>query len=225
MGFAKHGTSSYGYLPSPTCCALGFKPFRREAQTNSDQRPIEEVHNRRTTATHKDRTFRKSPKTVQVQDNFNQVPRTYNKHVMLWSSAAGVFHMALPSFSWPLGSYIIGSSLYLSSSYLQHVQIKCNKLQEHPKNRAVKNCQQVELQNHDNCENCCIHRPMSPHVSNCMQVTSNYLQMKTVDIKSKNSEMNITRHENPKLLQLSKTYKTNAQLLQDSWTASANRTG
>ena len=58
-----------------------------------------------------------------------------------------------------------------------------------------------------------------------MQVTSNYLQMKTVDIKSKNSEMNITRHENPKLLQLSKTYQTNAQLLQDSWTASANRTG
>lgn len=191
---------------------------------------MEKVHNRRTTATHKDRTFRKSSTTGQVQDNFNQVPRTYNKHVMLWSSAAGVFHMALPSFSWPLGSYIIGSSLYLSSSYLQHVQIKCNKLQEHPKNRAVKNCQQVELQNHDNCENCCIHRPMSPHVSNCMQVTSNYLQMKTVDIKSKTVKW--TSHEltsqdmkNPKLLQLSNTYKTDAQLLQDSWTASANRTG
>ena len=161
---------------------------------------MEKVHNMRTTTTHKDRTFRKSPTTVQVQDNFNckfktnfnQVPRTYNKHIMLWSSAAGVFHMALPSFSWPLGSYIIGSSMYLSASYLQHVQIKCNKLQEHPKNRAVKNCQQVELQNQNNCENCCIHRPMSPHVSNCMQVTSNYLQMKTVDIKSKNSEMNIT---------------------------------
>ena len=61
-----------------------------------------------------------------------------NKHVMLWSSAAGVFHMALPSFSWPLGSYIIGSSLYLSSSYLQHVQIKCNKLQEHPKTEQWK---------------------------------------------------------------------------------------
>ena len=154
---------------------------------------MEKVHNMRTTATHKDRTFRKSSTTGQVQDNFNQVPRTYNKHVMLWSSAAGVFHMALPSFSWPLGSYIIGSSMYLSSSYLQHVQIKCNKLQEHPKNRAVKNCQQVELQNHDNCENCCIHRPMSPHVSNCMQVTSNYLQMKTVDIKSKTVKW--TSHE------------------------------
>ena len=31
--------------------------------------------------------------------------------------------------------------------------------------------------------------------------------------------------KNPKLLQLSNTYKTYAQLLQDSWTASANRTG
>ena len=131
----------------------------------------------------------------------------------------GVFHMASPSFSWPLGSYIIGSSMYLSASYLQHVQIKCNKLQEHPKNRAVKNCQQVELQNHNNCENCCIHRPMSPHVSNCMKVTSNYLPMKTVDIKSKNSEMNITwtditRHKE------SKTVAT-VKNLQNQCTASA----
>ena len=39
--------------------------------------------------------------------------------------------------------------------------------------QSSENCQQVELQNHDNCENCCIHRPMSPHVSNCTQVTSN----------------------------------------------------
>ena len=76
MGFAKRWASSYGYPPNPTCCALGFKPFRREAQTNSDQRPIEEVHNRRTTATHKDRTFRKSPKTVQVQDNSNSKFKT-----------------------------------------------------------------------------------------------------------------------------------------------------
>ena len=191
---------------------------------------MEKVHNMRTTATHKDRTFRKSPTTVQVQDTFNQVPRTYNKHVMLWSSAAGVFHMALPCFSWPLGSYIIGSSMYLSASYLQHVEIKCNKLQEHPKNRAVKNCQQVELQNHNNCENCCTHRPMSPHVSNCMQVTSNYLQMKTVDIKSKNSEMNITwtditRHKESKTVATVKNLQNQCKLLQDSSTASANRTG
>ena len=32
---------------------------------------MEKVHNMRTTATHKDRTFRKSSTTVQVQDNFN----------------------------------------------------------------------------------------------------------------------------------------------------------
>ena len=45
-----------------------------------------------------------------------------------------------------------------------------------------------------------------------------------------NSEMNIswteiTRHENPKLLKLTNIHKNNAQLLQDDWTASANRTG
>ena len=195
MGFAKHGTSSYGYLPSPTCCALGFKPFRREAQTNSDQRPIEEVHNRRTTATHKDRTFRKSPKTVQVQDNFNSKSKTtstkFQEHItnMLCydPQLQGYFIWHCHLSHDPLAA----TSLDHRCTLVQ-VTYKCNKLQEHPKNRAVKNCQQVELQNHDNCENCCIHRPMSPHVSNCMQVTSNYLQMKTVDIKSKNSEMNIT---------------------------------
>ena len=51
---------------------------------------------------------------------------------MLWSSAARVSHMALPSLR-PFYSSIIGSLLYLSSSHLQHVQIKYNKLQEHPK--------------------------------------------------------------------------------------------
>ena len=78
MGFAKHRTSSYGYLPRPTCCALGFKPFRRQAQTSSDQRSVEKVHNRRPTSTHKDRTFRKSSTTGQVQDNFNQVQINFN---------------------------------------------------------------------------------------------------------------------------------------------------
>ena len=29
IDFAKRWTSSYGYPPNPTCCALGFKPFRR----------------------------------------------------------------------------------------------------------------------------------------------------------------------------------------------------
>ena len=230
MGFAKHRTSSYGYLPSPTCCALGFKPFRREAQTNSDQRPIEEVHNRRTTATHTDRTFRKSPKTVQVQDNFNQVPRTYNKHVMLWSSTAGVFHMALPSFSWPLGSYIIGSSMYLSARYLQHVQIKCNKLQEHPKNRAVKTVNKLNCKTMTTVKTVAhivqwVH--MCPTACKWHQTTYKWKQLTSnpKTVKWTSHELKSQDMKNPKLLQLSNTYKTDAQLLQDSWTASANRTG
>ena len=166
---------------------------------------------------------------LQVQDNFNQVPRTYNKHVMLWSSAAGVFHMALPSFSWPLGSYIIGSSMYLSASYLQHVQIKCNKLQEHPKNKAVKNCQQIELQTMTTVKTVAyivqwVH--MCPTAGKWQttykwkQLTSNPKTVKWTSHELKSQDM-----KNPKLLQLSNTYKTDAQLLQDSWTASANRTG
>ena len=39
---------------------------------------MEKVHNMRTTATHKDRTFRKSSTTGQVQDNFNQVQINFN---------------------------------------------------------------------------------------------------------------------------------------------------
>ena len=50
---------------------------------------------------------------------------------------------------------------------------------------------------------------MSPHVSNWMQVTSNYLQVKTVDIKSQNSEMNITWTEDSKTVSTGKTYKPN----------------
>ena len=132
----------------------------------------EKVHNMRTTATHKDRTFRKSSTTGQVQDNFNQVPRTCNKQTCYDPQLQGclIWHCHLSD---PFYSSIIGSSLYLSSSHLQHVQIKYNKLARTSQNGAVKNCRQVELHNHDNCENCCIHRPMSPHVSNCMQVTSN----------------------------------------------------
>ena len=115
MVFAKRWTSSYGDPPKSNMLCTGVQTLQKIKPNHSDQRSMEKVHNRKPTATHKDRTFRKSPKTVQVQDNFNQVPRTYNKHVMLWSSAAGVFHMALPSFSWPLGSYIIGSYKYLST--------------------------------------------------------------------------------------------------------------
>ena len=97
----------------------------------------EKVHNMRTTATHKDRTFRKSSTTGQVQDNFNQVPRTCNKQTCYDPQLQGclIWHCHLSD---PFYSSIIGSSLYLSSSHLQHVQIKYNKLQEHPKTEQWK---------------------------------------------------------------------------------------
>ena len=52
------------------------------------------------------------------------------------------------------------------------------------------------------------------------QLTSNPKTVKWTSPELKSQDM-----KNPKLLQLSNTYKTDAQLLQDSWTASANRTG
>ena len=228
MVFAKRWTSSCGDPPKSNMLCTGVQTLQKikpnqqwptihgegpqhENHCNAQGQNVQEEFNNRSSSR------QLQPSSNQVQSKFQE--HAINKHVMLWSSAAGVFHMALPSSSWPLGSYIIRSSLYLSSSCLQHVQIKCKQLQEHPKNRAVKNCPQVELQNHDNCENCCIHRPMSPHVSNCMQVTSNYLQMKTVDINSKNSEMNITWTEITKHEE-SKTGAT-VKHLQNRCTASA----
>ena len=52
------------------------------------------------------------------------------------------------------------------------------------------------------------------------QLTSNPKTVKWTSHELKSQDM-----KNPKLLQLSNTYKTDAQLLQNSWTASANRNG
>ena len=79
---------------------------------------MEKVHNRRTTATHKDRTFRKSSTTGQVQDNFNQVqikfnqvPRTCNKptcYVMILSCRGISYGIAIFLMtSWQLHHWII----------------------------------------------------------------------------------------------------------------------
>ena len=189
-------------LLNPTCCALGFQTLQKiKAKPTVTNDPWRKSTTGEPTATHKDRTFRKSSTTGQVQDNFNQVQIKFNP------SSTNMQQTNMLCYDPQLQGYFIWhchlSHDPLAATSLDHrctlVQVtyntfksSANKLQEHPKNRAVKNCPQVELQNHDNCENCCIHRPMSPHVSNCMQVTSNYLQMKTVDINSKNSEMNIT---------------------------------
>ena len=52
---------------------------------------MEKVHNRRPTAMHKDKTFRKSSTTGQVQDNSNQIPRTCNKQTCYDSQLQGYF--------------------------------------------------------------------------------------------------------------------------------------
>ena len=165
----------------------------------------------------------------QLQSKFQE--HTINKHVMLWSSAAGVFHMALPSFSWPLGSSIIGSSMYLSASYLQHVQIKCKQVARTSQKQSseklstswtAKPWQLWKLLHTSSNESTCVqlHASDIQLVTKWKQLTSNSKTVKWTSHELTSQDM-----KNPKLLQLSNTYKTYAQLLQDSWTASANRTG
>ena len=124
-----------------------------------------------------------------------QVPRTCNKQTCYDPQLQGYFIWHCHLSHDPLAATSLDHRCTLVQVTYNTFKSNATSCKNIPKNRAVKNCRQVELQNHDNCENCCIHRPMSPHVSNCMQVTSNYLPMKTVDTKSKNSEMNITRHK------------------------------
>ena len=107
------------------------------------------------------------------RQSHDQVPRTCNKQTCYDPQLQG-FSYGIAIFLMTLGSSIMGSSSYLSSNQVHDVPRYPKTFQDipnvprHPKNGTVKNCQQSELQNHDNCENCFIHRPMSPHVSNCM---------------------------------------------------------
>ena len=170
-------------FPYLTCCSLEFKSFRRQSPNNSDQQPMEKVHNMRTTATQKNREVQGVPKHLnrtpkqKVPEEFHersssrqshdQVPRTCHKQTCYDPQLQG-FSYGIAIFLMTLGSSIIGSSSYLSSNQVHDVPEHPKNVPRHPKNRTVKDCQQGELQNHDNCENCCIHRPMSPHESNCM---------------------------------------------------------
>ena len=110
--------------------------------------------------------------SFKFKTTFNQVPRTCNKQTCYDPQLQGVFHMALPSFSWPLGSYIIGSSLYLSSSYLQKRSRQVQHVAKPSQNRAVKTVDKL------NCKTMTTVKTVAyivqwVHMCNCMQVTSN----------------------------------------------------
>ena len=131
----------------------------------------------------------------------NQVPRTCHKQTCYDPQLQGCLIWQC-HLSDPFGSYIIGSSLYLSSSYLQK------------RSRQVQNVarpfqkQSSETVDKLNCKTMTTVKTVADRVqwvhmcpTACKWHQTRY-QVKTVDIKSQNSEMNITWTEDSKLCQL-----------------------
>ena len=102
------------------------------------------------------------PSSRQLQPSSKNMQQTN----MLWSSAARVSHMALPSVR-PFYSYIMGSSSYLSSTKVTTTFKKYNTLQNHLKTEQWKLSTSWTAKPWQLWKRC-IHRLMSPHVSNCM---------------------------------------------------------
>ena len=117
MVFAKRWTSSYGDPPKSNMLCTGVQTLQKikpnqQWPTIHGEGPQQETHcnaQGQNVQEESKKQFKFKTTSTKFQEHAT------NKHVMLWSSAAGVFHMALPSFSWPLGSYIIGSYKYLST--------------------------------------------------------------------------------------------------------------
>ena len=127
-----------------------------------------------------------SSRKVQVQSSSRQLQKPSSKNMqqtnMLWSSAAGVSHMAMPSFSWPLTATSLDHLHTLVQQGYNNVQFTHKNVQDKYKNVArpsqkkeqwkLSTSWTAELQNHDNWKTL-QQSPMSPHVSSCMQVASN----------------------------------------------------
>ena len=170
--------------------------------------------------------FKSSSSSRQLQPISKNMQQTN----MLWSSAAGMFHMALPSFSWPLGSSIIGSSSYLSSTKVT-TTLKT----------STTRCKTIPKQSSDKLSTSWTAKPWqlwkllhtSSNESTCVQLHASDIQLVT----SENSWHQIPKHWNEHHMNWHhKTWKSNTvatgkdlqtyeQLLQDVGTASANRTG
>ena len=183
----------------------------------------------RTTATHKDRTFRKSSTTVQIQDNFNLVPRTCNKQTCYDPQLQGclIWHCHLSDpFTAPSLDHRC-TLVQVTSNRFKSNTTSCKNIPKTEQWKTVNklNCKTMTtvktvayiVQWVHMCPTACKWHPTSYKRK---QLTSNSKTVKWTSHELTSQDM-----KNPKLLQLSNTYKTYAQLLQDSWTASANRTG
>jgi hypothetical protein len=101
------------------------------------------------TKSSKTQEFKKSPS--QVQDNhkirLQEHATTLQQHVMILSCRGVSYGSAI--FLWPLCSYIIGSSSYLSSRESKKRSSYLQKRSRQAQKQSSANCRQVELQHDD----------------------------------------------------------------------------
>ena len=149
--------------------------------------------------------------TVQVQDNFNQVPRTCNKQTCYDPQLQGCFIWHCHLSHDPLAATSLDHRCTLVQVTYKNVQDKYNMLQNHLKTEQWKLSTSWTakpwqlwkllhtLSNESTCATACKWHQTS---YKWKQLTSNF---KTV--KRTSHELTSKREKNPKLFQLAKTYK------------------
>ena len=158
---------------------------------------------------------------------------------MLWSSAAGVFHMAKPSFFDPFTATSLDHPHTLVQQGYNNVQVTYKNVQDKHNNvarpsqkQSSENCRQVELHNHDNWKTVANRVHMCPTVCKWHQTSYKWKQLTSTPktVKWTSHELTSQEMKIPKLFQLAKTYKHDnslcsmiERLLQDSWTAPGNK--
>ena len=179
----------------------------------------------RTTRQKVQEEFKTSSSSRLLQPSSKNIQQTNN---ILWSSAAGVSHMAVPSFFDPLAATSLDHLHTIVRVTYNNVQDMYNTLQNHLKTEQWKtvdklNCKTMTtvktvayiVQWVHMCPTACKWHPTS---YKWKQLTSNPKTVKWTSHELTFQDMKI-QFATGKHLQ---TYK---QLLKDVWTASANRTG
>ena len=232
MVFAKRWTSSYGYPPNPTCCALGFQTLQKirpnqQWPTTHGESPQQETHC--------------NAQGQNVQEEFNN--RSSSRQ--LQSSSKNMQQTNMLCYDPQLQGYFIWhchlSHDPLAATSLDHrctlVQVTYNTFKSSA--TSYKNTPKTEQWKTVHKLNCrtmttvktvvyivqWVH--MCPTACKWHQTTYKWKQLTSTPktVKWTSHELKSQDMKNSKLVQLSNTYKTDAQLLQDSLTASANRTG
>ena len=150
---------------SPQERARTDKHLNKNSKTEGSGR-VQNQFKFKTTATSSSRQLQ-----LQVQDNFNQVPRTRNKQTCYDPQLQGI-SCGIAILQTLLAAPSLDHRCTLVQVTYNHIQDTYNTLQNHLKNRAVKTVDKLNCRTMTT-EKLLQQSPMSPHVSNCMQVTSN----------------------------------------------------